>query len=337
VETVQLISEEIWRIVQQRRSSEALRQSEHNYRMLTEQVPAIIYRASLDKSSSTGFVSAAVGKLGYSPEEWIANPGLWESLIHPDDRENVFALLEQLHRSGGKFSAEYRLRAANAEWRYFQDEAQVVRDQEGRALYLQGVMLDITHRKQAEESLRKLSLAVEQSPSSIVITDLDANIEYVNEAFVKATGYSREEVAGENPRMLHSGKTPPETYDDMWAHLTRGEIWQGEIVNRRRDGSEYVESMLISPVRDADGRVTHYLAIKEDVTRRKQIEAEMKEQYRHVSEVNEQLLAANRQLEEAKHQLLQSEKMRPSACSRRRGARDQQSGRVRELQLGYAG
>jgi PAS domain S-box-containing protein len=115
VETVQLISEEIWRIVQQRRSSEALRQSEHNYRMLTEQVPAIIYRASLDKSSSTGFVSAAVGKLGYSPEEWIANPGLWESLIHPDDRENVFALLEQLHRSGGKFSAEYRLRAANAE------------------------------------------------------------------------------------------------------------------------------------------------------------------------------------------------------------------------------
>ncbi|MDP2677999.1 MAG: response regulator [Rhodoferax sp.] len=128
-------------------------------------------------------------------------------------------------------------------------------------------------RKQAEDELRKLSLAVAQSPSSIVITDLDANIEYVNEGFIRVTGYSREEVIGKNPRILHSGTTPPEVHRDMWAHLMRDESWKGEFVNRRKDGSDYVESIYVSPVHDADGRITHYLAIKEDVTERKQAEA----------------------------------------------------------------
>ncbi|MDP1647813.1 MAG: response regulator [Rubrivivax sp.] len=128
-------------------------------------------------------------------------------------------------------------------------------------------------RKQAEGELRKLSLAVEQSPNSIVITDLDANIEYVNKGFLRVTGYSREEVIGRNPRIQQSGKNPPEAYRDMWAHLTRGESWKGELINRRKDGSEYVESLFVSPVRGADGGTSHYLAIKEDVTDRKQAEA----------------------------------------------------------------
>lgn len=128
-------------------------------------------------------------------------------------------------------------------------------------------------RKQAEDELRKLSLAVAQSPNSIVITGLDANIEYVNEGFIRVTGYSREEVIGKNPRILHSGKTPPEVHRDMWAHLMRDESWQGEFINRRKDGSDYVESIFVAPVHDADGRTTHYLAIKEDVTERKQAEA----------------------------------------------------------------
>ncbi|MDP3863077.1 MAG: response regulator [Rhodoferax sp.] len=128
-------------------------------------------------------------------------------------------------------------------------------------------------RKQAEDELRKLSLAVSQSPNSIVITGLDATIEYVNEGFIRVTGYSREEVIGKNPRILHSGKTPPEVHRDMWAHLVRDESWKGEFINRRKDGSDYVESIFVSPVHDTDGRITHYLAIKEDVTERKQAEA----------------------------------------------------------------
>jgi PAS domain S-box-containing protein len=127
-------------------------------------------------------------------------------------------------------------------------------------------------RKRAEDELLKLTLAVEQSPNSIMIADLKANIEYVNQAFVIATGYSREEVIGQNPRLLHSGKNSRETYNDMWAHLTRGETWKGELINRRKDGSEHIESMTVLPIRNAEGQRTHYMAIKDDVTERRRVE-----------------------------------------------------------------
>ncbi|MGR8929721.1 MAG: bacteriohemerythrin [Gammaproteobacteria bacterium] len=140
------------------------------------------------------------------------------------------------------------------------------------------LMRELSQRKRDEESLRKLSLAVQQSPSSIVITNLDANIEFVNEAFLNATGYSRAEIIDQNPRFLQSGKTPQATYGEMWDSLTQGRIWKGEFINRRKDGSEYTEIALISPVKQPDGIVTHYLAIKEDITDRKNLERHLFEQ-----------------------------------------------------------
>ncbi|MDP3540694.1 MAG: EAL domain-containing protein [Azonexus sp.] len=124
-------------------------------------------------------------------------------------------------------------------------------------------------QEQTTAELLKLSQAVEQSPIATVITDLNANIEYVNEAFVKNTGYSRQDVLGKNPRILRSGKTPAAAFQEMWARISQGEIWEGELVNKRKDGSEYVEWGKILPVRGADGRVGHYLAVKEDITQRK--------------------------------------------------------------------
>jgi diguanylate cyclase (GGDEF)-like protein/PAS domain S-box-containing protein len=134
---------------------------------------------------------------------------------------------------------------------------------------------DITARQQAEDQLRKLSLAVEQSPESIVITNLDAEIEYVNEAFVRTTGYTLADVSGKNPRVLQSGRTPKTIYEAMWQSLTAGETWQGELYNQRKDGSEYVEHASISPIRQPDGRITHYVAVKEDITQKQQVEAEL--------------------------------------------------------------
>ncbi len=119
------------------------------------------------------------------------------------------------------------------------------------------LMRELAERRRHEESLRKLSLAVEQSPSEIIITDLDANIEFVNEAFVKATGYSPDEVIGQNPKLLQSGKTSKETYRQLWATLTRGDVWQGELINKRKDGSEYIEMARIAPVYQEDGDITH--------------------------------------------------------------------------------
>ena len=139
---------------------------------------------------------------------------------------------------------------------------------------------DVTEAKRAEEQIRKLSLAVEQSPESIVITDLDAKIEYVNEAFVRNTGYSREEAIGQNPRILQSGKTPKESYDVLWQALTSGQSTQLELINKRKDGSEYTELAIITPIRQADGQITHYVAVKTDITEQKRAAEEL-EQYRH--------------------------------------------------------
>ncbi len=119
------------------------------------------------------------------------------------------------------------------------------------------------------DQLRKLSLIVEQSPESIVITNLNAEIEYVNEAFVRNTGYSRDEAIGKNPRLLQSTKTPRESYAALWSSLTQGQPWSGDLFNRRKDGSEYVERAIIAPIRDASGAITHYMAVKEDITARK--------------------------------------------------------------------
>jgi diguanylate cyclase (GGDEF)-like protein/PAS domain S-box-containing protein len=128
---------------------------------------------------------------------------------------------------------------------------------------------DLTETRRADTELRKLFQAVEQNPESILITNLAAEIEYVNQAFLSKTGYSREEVIGRNPRILHSGKTPPEQHAAMWAALKKGETWQGELHNRSKHGCDYTDFATISPIRQSDGSVSHYVAIQEDVTARK--------------------------------------------------------------------
>ena len=141
--------------------------------------------------------------------------------------------------------------------------------------------------KMAEAGLRRLSTAVEQSPASIVITDLKGNIVFVNEAFSLGSGYTQAEVIGKNPRILHSGLTNPETYEDLWSTLSAGQVWRGEFTNHRKNGSLYLELASISPVRDSNGEITHYVAVKEDITDRRRDEAELLEHREHLEKLVE--------------------------------------------------
>jgi sigma-B regulation protein RsbU (phosphoserine phosphatase) len=130
---------------------------------------------------------------------------------------------------------------------------------------------ETSHKKnRQEEELRKLSRAVEQSPATVVITDTGGNIEYVNPKFTNLTGYSFAEALGKNPRILKSGEQPPEFYSDMWKAISAGDTWRGEFHNRKRNGDLYWESASISPILDDNGTVTHYIAVKEDITERKE-------------------------------------------------------------------
>lgn len=155
----------------------------------------------------------------------------------------------------------------------------------------------IRARQQAEQELRKLSLLVEQDPNAVIVTDLDARIEYVNDAFLAMTGYERDWILGKNPRVLRSGKTPRSTYISLWKQLQQGDNWQGEFINRRRDGSELIEHAIIMPLRQPSGEISHYVAIKRDITKRRQMEAELDRYHRHL----EQLVAdRTRELNRAK-------------------------------------
>jgi diguanylate cyclase (GGDEF)-like protein/PAS domain S-box-containing protein len=135
----------------------------------------------------------------------------------------------------------------------------------------------LDERKRLETELRKLTQAVEQSPVSIIISNVHGGIEYVNPRFSEITGYRREEVLGKNPRILQSRQTPPEAYQQLWETLKAGRAWRGEFINKRKDGENYYESAVISPITDANGNVTHYLAIQEDISEQVKTQQALKE------------------------------------------------------------
>lgn len=136
---------------------------------------------------------------------------------------------------------------------------------------------DITAQREAKELINKLTSAVEQSPISIFITDLDGNIEYVNPFTIATTGYQQEELIGHNPRILKSGFTNPKVYDELWKTITNGKVWRGVLNNRRKNGSLYWESTTITPITNEVGTITSFIAIKEDITERIKIEHEIKQ------------------------------------------------------------
>jgi len=175
-------------------------------------------------------------------------------------------------------------------------------DAMGAFLGYRGTGSDITAAMENAHRMHMLTRAVEQSPVSVVITDLDRRIQYVNPKFLEATGYGQDEVVGQKPSLLKSGLTPEDHYADLTATLDRGEQWRGEFVNRRKDGSLYWEQASIQPIRNLEGRVTNYLGIKLDITQRKQAED------RHEALLNE-LKRSNQDLEQfayvASHDLKQ--------------------------------
>jgi PAS domain S-box-containing protein len=161
---------------------------------------------------------------------------------------------------------------------------------------------DVSTQRATEERLRKLSQAVEQSQNAIILTDTQGTIEYVNEAFLRVSGYAADEVLGSNPRMMQSGQTAPEVYASLWQALRQGDCWQGEFINRRKNGEIFIEYQIFSPIRQTDGRVTHYLAVKEDITEKKQDQAELENYRQHLEQLvhvrTQEIEALNQQLAE---------------------------------------
>ncbi len=212
---------------------------------------------------------------GYSAEEVIGKtPLILDSGLY--DKE-FYDQIQKTLSEGNVWRGELinRRKDGSLYWEY-QTIAPVL-DEDGKVVNFVAVKEDITDRKEAEQELRKLHRAIEQSAHSVVITDRNGTIEYVNPAFTEVTGYSAEEAKGQNPRILASGKHPPEFYREMWETILRGEVWRGEIINRRKNGELYWEQASIAPIRNEEGEITHFVAVKEDITEKKRLEEALRE------------------------------------------------------------
>lgn len=250
----------------------ALQKSELLHRTIIDTIPAPVFYKSPD-GCYLGCNKAFLDHLGLRREEVI---GRTSFEVAPDDLAAIdHDTDDELVVEGGCRNYECQVRAADGTLLEMIVYKAAYRSGDGSLEGIVGTMLDITRRKQAEEELRKVSCVVQQSFVSVIVTDTSGAIEYVNPAFCAMTGYGRIEVVGRTPRLLQSGETPPETYLALRSTLDAGHAWRGEFRNRRRNGEFYWALASISPIRDAEGVVTHYVAIEEDVTERKKLEAEL--------------------------------------------------------------
>ena len=235
---------------------------------------AVFLRADSEFMGTVTFFEAndmATRRLGYSREEFLRlNPRDLDLMQAPERVREVRRLLDE----NGQVVYESNLRTKSGE--VYPVELHVHRMQLSGKPVLLSIARDITARKKTEQSVRRLSQAVEQSPVSIIITDTAGVIEFVNPRLVETTGFRFEELLGQNPRIFNSGLTPPQVFEDLWRAITSGKVWEGELQNRKKSGELFWEHATVSPITDGKGSITHYLGIKEDVTAQKQLQNQLR-------------------------------------------------------------
>jgi PAS domain S-box-containing protein len=255
-------------ITEQRKAAESLRASEERYRSLVMNIPDVVWTA--DATGRTTFISPNVESMsGYTIEEaYEKGPTLFMERLHPGDAAKVSDAIQAVMTTGERREMECRLQRKDGEWIWLHNRAIGCYEREG-VRYVVGLISDISERKRAEAENNRLAAALSQAGEGIVITDFEGTIQYVNPAFSQITGYSAAEVIGRNPRMLKSGRQDPAYYSKLWQTIRDGHVWEGELVNRRKDGTHYTEEMTVAPVRDSSGSVTNFVGIKRDITDRK--------------------------------------------------------------------
>ncbi len=240
-------------VTDRKRAEESLRESEARWRSIIEmQSVAIVI---VDHNQEIRYVNKAAEALfRQDSHNLIGVP-----FGYPITGDNV-AEIEIIQPQRGIARAE--MRAIPMRWG----------GAEHHLLFIQ----DVSVYKRAQGDLGKLFQAIEQSPSSVVITDKDGRIEYVNPKFTETSGYTYAEVAGKNPRFIKSGQVPPHVYQKLWHTIASGQVWRGEFLNRKKNGDLYWETVAIAPIRDPSNRITHYVGMKEDVTERKRTEEQLR-------------------------------------------------------------
>ncbi len=256
-----------------------LAENEQRLRLLAENASDMIW--TLDPSGRLNYVSPSVQRLlGYTAEEVLAR-GLDEILVGVSAallRKKLADAIPQMQagkRVHETLELKYLCKDGWTAW--CEVSCSGMFDASNAFVGVVGVSRDVSERHRAEEERLRLVTAMEQAAEAVVITDVAGTIFYVNPAFEKITGYARQEVLGKNPRLFKSGKHDAAFYRRMWETITRGEVWHGRLINKKRDGSFYEQDATISPVRDAAGRIVSFIALQLDVTRESELEKQLRQ------------------------------------------------------------
>ena len=213
---------------------------------------------------------------GLSPQEFGATYEAFLNSVHPDDREFVKKSVNNALYEKMPYSIDHRIVLPNGTERIVHEQAEVVFDNTGKAIQMKGTVQDVTERKRAEEEIRRLFTAIDQSINVVFITNVKGHIEYVNSMLEHITGYTKEDVIGRNPSMFASGETTHAEYEELWNTILAGKTWRGIFKNKKKDGQYYWGNGLITPIRNEKGQITHFLAVQEDITEKMQTEEKVK-------------------------------------------------------------
>jgi PAS domain S-box-containing protein len=272
---------------QRKLAEESLRNSEEKYRNLIDNMSEGVFIAN--EKGAILFANNALARIhGFNSSDKFleaSTKGFME-FVEPSAREEVLKSFEKEIQSGKSTNEiEMPIVSANGSVVYILVRPSIITDG-NQITGMSGIVRDITERKRIENELRKLSRAVEQSPASILITDLKGNIEYANPKVLEITGYRFDELIGRNPRILSSGETPSIEYKILWDTISSGKEWRGEFHNKKKNGELYWESASISPVINEKGKLIYYLAVKEDITDKKKMFLELMNAKEKAEEMN---------------------------------------------------
>jgi len=243
------------------------------YRTLAEMAHDMIF--IIGRDGRVLYVNSfAAAHLGLKPEQIIGQPRA--AFFQTGDAERQSRALRRVFENGEAIYSENHTRFPGGDL-WLGTWLSPVRDPGGAVVAVLGISRDITERVRAQESVRLQTLALDTADNAIVICDRAGDVVWINPSFSRLTGYARDEILGRNLRLLKSGLHDEEYYRRMWAAILSGQVWRGEVVNRRKDGSLYTQDQTITPVPNERGEITHFIAIQQDITSRKRMEAELTE------------------------------------------------------------
>ena len=283
--TLHILAAQVGGAIASALAKEAVRRSEQKYINLVDTIDGIVWQAD-PKSSQFLFVSRPAERLlGYPIRQWLNEPNFRIEHVYEEDRAKVASFFVEAPAEMLEHDLEYRMVASDGRIVWFQDKVNVIVRKDQPHL-LQGVMVDITERKEAEETLRQLSQAVEQSPAAIVITDPNGVIEYVNPKYSHITGNTPAEAVGHTWAILESETTGSAKHTALWQIISQGQEWRGEFYDRSKNGTYSWIMVSISPIFNANGEITHYLGVKEDISDRKELEVQLRRSNNELSLLN---------------------------------------------------